>query len=106
MSKKILIATPYNCFVQVTFRQAEELMQCKVYNESGCGDNATYEQKDKLDLRFVDEGRLTEPTVQDIELSNILEENNRLTRLVKQLEYKLKAQTPSDSKELSTEEML
>jgi hypothetical protein len=105
MSKTILITVPYNNFIKVTLHQAEELMQCKVYNESGWGNNATYKEEGELGLKFVDENKLTEPTIQDIELSSILEENNRLSGLVEQLEAKLKAQTPSNSKELTTEEI-
>jgi hypothetical protein len=97
MSKKIIIATPYNYFVIVTLAQAEALMQCPVYKENGWGSDTTYTEEGELIVKFVDESALSAVNQVELDMKEIIAENCRLTRLVEELSAKL---APSTSTEL------
>jgi hypothetical protein len=89
MAKVILISTPYNCHAIVSLELATQLMNCKVYKEDGWGDNKKFTLQDSMEIEFIDESKLTTPTVQELAIEEILAENNRLSRLVEQLKAQI-----------------
>jgi hypothetical protein len=94
--KKILIATPYNGYVEVTFAQADALMNCNVFDRSGWGGDSAYTKKGNLEIEFVEAEKLTVPDIAEVNIKEVMLENNRLTRLVEQLQSQIKPTTSTE----------
>lgn len=103
MKKQILITIPYGQLLNVTPEVWLQLLECSLYNKKGTWDKPEYTINDaeSIETTIVNSEELL-ITQEVVEMKGILEENNRLTRLVSSLEDKLNALIPktSDSKDI------
>ena len=97
MKTKILAEVPYSCFIEVSLELAKQLSECNLYKSESYRNDNFKSANETIEFKFIDEKVFHEPTAEVINMQAVLEENNRLTRLVESLEAKL---GKSDSKEL------
>ena len=104
MKRKILVSITYNGYIEVSPELLAQLMECPVYKQS-------YESGYKYTPADEDHGieiqipKATEFITDDpitIDISEIMAENNRLTRELEMLQEKYKPR--SDSKDLTVED--
>lgn len=92
--KHIFIDHPYNHLIKVTPELLIQLLQCEVHKKEGWGDTEKIYLTDEIvEIHYKN---IAQP--EEININDIMEENNRLARLVETLESKLKE---SSSKELA-----
>lgn len=89
MKKKLLVATPYSGYIHVTPELWLQLQDCDVYTKGGGWSEPTYSlgEQELETIVLTMEELVNNQEV--IDIKNISAENNRLTRLVAQLQTEL-----------------
>lgn len=89
MKKQILVATPYNKFIHVTPELWLQLQDCNLYSRDGSWNEPVYNvASNDLETVILTAEELVD-TQEVLDIKNISAENNRLTRLVAQLQTEL-----------------
>ncbi len=101
---KVLIEVPYSTLIEVDSSLITALLDCKLYKKDYNYATSEYEYKEEVkETLTLHVANITPISPQELELQNILEENNRLTRENENLQAKLDTiyKQTNTSKELS-----
>jgi hypothetical protein len=96
-NKTILVSIPYMTYISVTPELWLQLQDCKIYSYTGWSESKEYNEEvnKTIETEIALDSLLTPPAVQELDIKSIMEENNRLTRLVEQLQTVNKAKSTS-----------
>jgi hypothetical protein len=100
MKKQLLIASPYNRYIHVTPELWLQLQECDVYSKEGSWSEPEYILTTDSDIETVvlATQQLVVRSQEVVEMTDVLAENNRLTRLVGALQSKVDDLTNAGSK--------
>ena len=95
--KVILVTTVYGVDLLVHPELWLQLNQCRAFKHDGWGSDKVFTETfdTSLETTFLDSSKLEAPEINKLDIEDIMDENNRLTRLVSKLEDDLKILKPT-----------